>query len=133
MILKVVKERSEATSERDLLQSILEAAKRYGENGNLPVDITPNKFIVDNCKNIYFAGHETTATSASWCLVLLATNPNWQDRARAEVVEICKGRVPDADMLRKMKTVCLQTIRTHMYTRTCSTFDVFAILYLLIL
>ncbi|KAM7486408.1 hypothetical protein LguiA_002417 [Lonicera macranthoides] len=116
MILKVVKERSEATSERDLLQSILEAAKRYGENGNLPVDITPNKFIVDNCKNIYFAGHETTATSASWCLVLLAANPDWQDRARAEVVEICKGRVPDADILRKMKTlrmVIQETLRLY--------------------
>ena len=112
---------------------LAKTTERYGENGDLPVDITPNKFIVDNCKNIYFAGHETTATSASWCLVLLAANPDWQDRARAEVVEICKGKVLDADMLRKMKTVCLQTIYTHIYTRTCSTLDAFAILYLLIL
>ncbi|GFZ02907.1 cytochrome P450, family 714, subfamily A, polypeptide 1 [Actinidia rufa] len=34
---------------------ILEAAKSYGDNGGPPQDIASNKFIVDNCKNIYFA------------------------------------------------------------------------------
>ncbi|KAI3991264.1 hypothetical protein MKX01_034583, partial [Papaver californicum] len=63
-----------------------------------------DRFIVDNCKNIYFAGHETTATSASWILVLLAANPEWQNRVRAEVDDICAGSLPDFSMLRKMKT-----------------------------
>lgn len=64
-------------------------------------------FIVDNCKNIYLAGYETTAVSATWTLMLLASNPEWQDRVRAEVVEICGDELPDNDRLRKMKTVSL--------------------------
>ncbi|XP_022897873.1 cytochrome P450 714C2-like isoform X2 [Olea europaea var. sylvestris] len=104
-ILELVERRSGDTCDKDLLQLILSAAKSYGDNGNLPADITPNKFIVDNCKNIYFAGHETTAISASWCLMLLAAHPEWQARARAEVLEICGLRLPAADTLRSLKTV----------------------------
>ncbi|KAL2533805.1 Cytochrome [Abeliophyllum distichum] len=103
-ILGLVKRRSEDTYDKDLLQLILGSAKNYGDNGNLPADITPNKFIVDNCKNIYFASHETTAISASWCLMLLASHPEWQARARAEVLEIYGLRFSTADTLRSLKT-----------------------------
>ncbi|KAJ9698934.1 hypothetical protein PVL29_007819 [Vitis rotundifolia] len=65
-----------------------------------------NRFIVDNCKNIYLAGYETTAVSAIWCLMLLASNQEWQDRVREDVLQVCKGQSPDANMLRKMKSVC---------------------------
>jgi hypothetical protein len=40
-------------------------------------------------------------------LMLLAAHPNWQARARAEVLQICEDRVPDANMLRNMKTVLI--------------------------
>ncbi|KAJ9680492.1 hypothetical protein PVL29_019730 [Vitis rotundifolia] len=112
MILKVVNERIGAQhGEKDLLQMILEAAKSSSShNGKPSMDINSDKFIVDNCKNIYFAGNETTALTASWALVLLATHPDWQARARAEVLEICKGRLPDADMLRRMKTVYILVV-----------------------
>ena len=101
LILKVVSGREElAAHEKDLLQMVLEGAK----NSDLSQEAIDN-FIVDNCKNIYLAGYETTAVSAEWCLMLLAANPDWQARVREEVVEICKGRTPDADMIRKMKQV----------------------------
>ncbi|XVF75706.1 hypothetical protein PTKIN_Ptkin13bG0208200 [Pterospermum kingtungense] len=102
LILKVVKERNEAESEKDLLQMILESA-RSSDLGQAKTD----RFIVDNCKNIYLAGYETTAVSATWTLMLLASNPEWQDKVRAEVVEICGGQLPDADMVRKMKTLTM--------------------------
>ncbi|XVE75517.1 hypothetical protein DITRI_Ditri12bG0099900 [Diplodiscus trichospermus] len=102
LVLKVVKERKEAKSEKDLLQMILESAT----NSDLGQAAT-DRFIVDNCKNIYLAGYETTAVSATWTLMLLASNPEWQDKARAEVVEICGGKLPDNDMLRKMKTLTM--------------------------
>lgn len=105
MILKVVKQRTEAAEEKDLLQMILEGATASGGIDNQPLGITRDKFIVDNCKNIYFAGHETTAITASWTLMLLAAYPVWQTRVRAEVQEICNGAIPDADVLRSMKVV----------------------------
>ncbi|XP_043695057.1 cytochrome P450 714C2-like [Telopea speciosissima] len=112
LILNVVKERREAGYEKDLLQMILESA---ASNNNQELD--ENQFIVDNCKNIYFAGHETSATTASWCLMLLALYPEWQDRARAEVVDVYNGHHrPDADMLRKLKTLTMviqETMRLY--------------------
>ncbi|KAF8364680.1 hypothetical protein HHK36_033360 [Tetracentron sinense] len=102
LILKVVKERKEATYEKDLLQMILEGAK----NSDLGQDAT-DRFIVDNCKNIYLAGYETTAVSATWAMMLLASSPEWQARVRAEVLEVCGGQIPDADMIRKMKLLTM--------------------------
>ncbi|KAF9595778.1 hypothetical protein IFM89_004180 [Coptis chinensis] len=83
LILKVVRERKEAEFEKDLLQMILEAAS----NDEVSLDSIEG-FIVDNCKNIYFAGHETTATSASWILMLLASHSEWQRRVRDELTMV---------------------------------------------
>ncbi|RDX75677.1 Cytochrome P450 714C2, partial [Mucuna pruriens] len=102
LILQVVKERKETTIEKDMLQMVLEGAR----NSNLSEEAT-DRFIVDNCKNIYLAGYETTAVVATWCLMLLASNQNWQDRVRAEVLEICRGRTPDFNMLCKMKQLTM--------------------------
>ncbi|KAJ7964348.1 Cytochrome P450 [Quillaja saponaria] len=66
LILQMVKERQDTAYEKDLLQMILEGAK----NSNLSQEDT-DSFIVDNCKNIYLAGFETTAVSATWCLSAL--------------------------------------------------------------
>ncbi|KAK6162700.1 hypothetical protein DH2020_002541 [Rehmannia glutinosa] len=118
MILEVVKSRSDddGNNKKDLLQLLLSAAESYGDDSNIPADITPNKFIIDNCKNIYFAGHETTAISASWCLLTLAAYPDWQARAREEVLEICGTNMPTANMLRNLKVLTMviqETLRLY--------------------
>ncbi|KAF6172632.1 hypothetical protein GIB67_041955 [Kingdonia uniflora] len=102
LILEVVKERQKEKSEMDLLQSILEGSKN-GELGRYSAD----DFVVDNCKNIYFAGHETTTTSASWILMLLASHPEWQTRVRDEVIQACDGCLPNVDTIRKMKMLTM--------------------------
>ncbi|KAK6285333.1 hypothetical protein POUND7_011512 [Theobroma cacao] len=113
MILKVVKQRiEEGIHEKDLLQMILEGAKSCDDYKGL----SKERFIVDNCKNMYFAGYETTATTASWTLMLLATNPDWQACVRAEVLETCKDGLPDADALRNMKMLTMviqETLRLY--------------------
>ncbi|XP_010278927.1 PREDICTED: cytochrome P450 714A1-like [Nelumbo nucifera] len=122
LILKVIKERKEEASllgssaKKDLLEMILEGAIN-GDGHHDTTSIPCNRFIVDNCKNIYFAGHESTAVAAAWCLMLLALYPQWQDRVRAEVVQICGDHRPlDADALQKMKTmkmVIQETLRLY--------------------
>ena len=92
--------------EKDLLQIILESAERSD------LGQTTNRFVVDNCKNIYFAGYETTAVSAAWTLMLLALYSEWQDKVRAEILETYGGELLDADILHKMKTVSLQWVNS---------------------
>ncbi|GMY22990.1 cytochrome P450 714C2-like [Fagus crenata] len=75
MILKVVKQRNEG-------------AKSYNDYYGPTTDSFRDNFIVDNCKNIYIAGHETTAITASWSLMLLAAHPEWQARALAELTMV---------------------------------------------
>ncbi|KAK0583254.1 hypothetical protein LWI29_035199 [Acer saccharum] len=116
MILQVVKDRSESSCEKDLLQMILEGAKSCGDYNGVPLNISCDKFIVDNCKNIYFAGHETSAITAAWSFLLLALYPEWQDRVRAEVLKVCKGNPPNSEMLRSMKIVTMviqETLRLY--------------------
>uniref|UniRef100_A0ACD5W620 Uncharacterized protein n=8 Tax=Avena sativa TaxID=4498 RepID=A0ACD5W620_AVESA len=100
------------TTSNDLLRSIVDGARQCpGYPG------TAEDFIVDNCKNIYFGGHETTAVAATWCLMLLATHPEWQDRARAEALEVCRGHTGiDFDVLRRLKTITMviqETMRLY--------------------
>ncbi|KAM1362904.1 hypothetical protein EV1_027593 [Malus domestica] len=82
---------------------ILEGAKNSADNSAL----LHKNFIVDNCKTLFFAGHDTTALATSWALMLLAAHPDWQARARAraEVAEICRDKPLDTDMLRSMKVL----------------------------
>lgn len=118
MILDIVKQRiTMADGEKDLLQKILKAAGKVGDHENSVLTQTvSDKFITDNCKNIYFAGHETTATTASWTLVLLAAHPDWQNQCRAEIQEFCGDKLPNADTLRNLKTLTMvihETLRLY--------------------
>ncbi|KAG8391479.1 hypothetical protein BUALT_Bualt01G0192000 [Buddleja alternifolia] len=116
MILEIVKNRGADNHKNDLLQLMLDAAEIYGDDSNIPTDISLNKIVVDNCKNIYFAGHETTAISASWCLMTLAAYPEWQARVRKEVLDICGDNVLTADMLGHMKVLTMviqETLRLY--------------------
>ena len=104
LILKEV-EKMEPASEKNLLKMIVEAA----ESSELSQDAIDN-FIVDNCKNICFPAYENGAVPAIWTLMLLALYPEWQEKVRAEVLEICGGQLPSSDMLHKMKTVSVKLL-----------------------
>ncbi|KAK1312477.1 hypothetical protein QJS10_CPA07g01367 [Acorus calamus] len=115
-VLSMVRERrgssSSSSSSSDLLQSLLLSADvNYGSPSET------DRFLVDNCKNIYFAGHETTAVTATWAMMLLASHPDWQAKARAEVIRVCGDRPSDHHhMLRKMKTLTMviqETMRLY--------------------
>ncbi|XP_062181999.1 cytochrome P450 714C2-like isoform X2 [Phragmites australis] len=114
LVLNIAKSREHDSAtpvNKDLLHSIIEGSKAGPLRSCIPED-----FIVDNCKNIYFAGHETTSTTAAWCLMLLASHPKWQSSARAEVLDVCQGNPLHSDMLRKLKTLTMviqETLRLY--------------------
>ncbi|CAN6344229.1 unnamed protein product [Urochloa humidicola] len=95
----------------NLLHAIIDAADQR------PSYSSAEDFIVDNCKNIYFAGHETTAVTATWCLMLLAAHPDWQVRARAEALVVCRGQTRlDIDALRQLRILTMviqETLRLY--------------------
>ncbi|KAI3991263.1 hypothetical protein MKX01_034582 [Papaver californicum] len=85
-----------------LLQMILESDEEHlGQE-------TAKNFVVDNCKSIYVAGHETVASVATWTLMFLSSHTEWKTRARDEVLQnIPEESLPRADMLHKMKILTM--------------------------
>lgn len=100
----------------DLLQKILEGVAsdttlKASENGIFKFEnkIKSNQLIIDLCKNIYFAGSESTAFAVTWALLLLAIHPEWQQRVRAEIFDTFDNNSPhlfhDTNKLQKLKVV----------------------------
>ncbi|MCO5583547.1 hypothetical protein L7F22_037458 [Adiantum nelumboides] len=87
----------------DLLGLMLTESEKVGQD-NKQSQLTMQQ-LVNECKTFFFAGHETTAQLLTWTLLLLAHDSTWQDKARAEVVSLCKDGLPDFESISKMKTV----------------------------
>lgn len=61
--------------------------------------------LVDECKTFYFAGQETTNSSLAWTVLLLAIHPEWQEKARQEVIKIFGNQNPNPKGIGKLKIV----------------------------
>eukprot|EP00249_Psilotum_nudum_P033305 c5011_g1_i1 orf=336-2060(+) len=99
---------------QERMQSVLsESVQGYGDDllGMLLSSVQPkanhpsiySENVIGHCKSFYFAGYETTALLLTWTLMLLSQNPEWQQRAREEILELMKRGPIDSEMLRKMK------------------------------
>ncbi|XP_062192528.1 cytokinin hydroxylase-like [Phragmites australis] len=97
-----------------LLRMLLaEMEKKKSGHGELGYDA---QMMIDECKTFFFAGHETSALLLTWAIMLLATNPSWQDKARAEVAHVCGDAPPTADNLPKLtvlQMVINETLRLY--------------------
>uniref|UniRef100_A0A453AWE1 Secologanin synthase n=1 Tax=Aegilops tauschii subsp. strangulata TaxID=200361 RepID=A0A453AWE1_AEGTS len=72
--------------------------------------------IIEESKNFFFAGKETLVSLLTWATVALAMHPEWQDRARQEVLAVVgRDDLPTKDHLPKLKTVrtVLSVTRSH--------------------
>ncbi|XP_057869931.1 cytochrome P450 734A1-like [Cryptomeria japonica] len=61
--------------------------------------------IIPECKTFFIAGQETTSNHLTYAIVLLAMYPEWQEKARSEIQEICGNSHPQFETINKLKTL----------------------------
>jgi cytochrome P450 len=97
-----------ATSD-DLLGLLLESNMAHcrGDDGSSNILHSPitTDDVIGECKMFYFAGAETTSVLLTWTMILLCMHPEWQDRAREEVMLVFGTSAPDYDGLSRLKIV----------------------------
>lgn len=86
----------------DLLGMLLNEMQKKRSSNGFSLNL---QLIMDECKTFFFAGHETTALLLTWTVMLLASNPSWQDKVREEVNQVCKGGSPTVEHLPKLTLV----------------------------
>lgn len=86
----------------DLLGMLLNEMQKKRSSNGFSLNL---QLIMDECKTFFFAGHETTALLLTWTVMLLASNPSWQDKVRQEINQVCKGDSPTVDHLPKLTLV----------------------------
>ncbi|KAM3212148.1 hypothetical protein ACQJBY_065312 [Aegilops geniculata] len=105
-----IKDKGNSGGFRDLLELMINARDKKSQ-------AMPVEDMVEECKTFFFAGKQTTTNLLTWATVLLAMHPEWQDRARQEVLAVCgPGELPAKEHLHKLKTLGMilnETLRLY--------------------
>ncbi|KAF8038774.1 hypothetical protein BT93_B1353 [Corymbia citriodora subsp. variegata] len=106
-VLGIIEKREEKVSAgemddygNDFLGSLLKAYHDPDESKRITIDD-----LVDECKTFYFAGQETTSSTLTWTIFLLAIHGDWQKQARKEVTDVLGNEDPNQEGIMKLKTI----------------------------
>ena len=105
----VLKERNVSA---DLLGLLLSSQRANGGGANedeaAPVLPLSDQLLMDECCTFLVAGHETTSNLLTWTMLLLSENPEWQRKARKEVLSICgSNSLPEYEKINSMKHIAM--------------------------
>ena len=89
-----------------LIESNHKEIEEQGRNKNNNIGLSM-KDVIEECKLFYFAGQETTSSMLAWTMMLLGRYPDWQVRARQEVLQVFGSQNPDYDGLSRLKIVSI--------------------------
>ena len=95
---------------RDILQSLIEV-----QDAQTGAHFTCNQ-VMEQVSTIFLAGHETSASTMTWALYMLAECAHIQDRVRAEVAGTAGDAVLTAPMLKDMghvRNIFRETLRLY--------------------
>ncbi|PON33257.1 Cytochrome P450, E-class, group I [Parasponia andersonii] len=100
------KKQAMQNEELDLLGLLLQNTKLgdqfVDDNNCLTIDD-----VIEECKLFYIAGQETTANLLTWTMIVLSIHPNWQEKAREEVLRLCGKETPNLDTIHHLKIVSM--------------------------
>ncbi|KAK7376818.1 hypothetical protein VNO80_02235 [Phaseolus coccineus] len=113
-IKALIEESHRAEHSSENLLSLLMSSHKFNNNETQRLRLDE---IVDDCKNFYMAGKETSASSLCWALFLLGLNQEWQSKAREEVLTVLGPNAsPTSEALSDLKLVHLilqETLRLY--------------------
>lgn len=93
----IAKRRQDYEGRNDLISLLIQASHKEGARG-----IT-DKYLRDEVLNFLIAGHETTASSLSFCLYKLSQNPEILDKLREEIDTVLGEGEMSFDSLQKLE------------------------------
>ena len=91
-----------ASNPGDMLGSMLDAYQDETSGFTL-------EDVIEECRSFHFIGPESTARSLVWVLYVLSHYPEWQEKAREEILQVFGDQKPNVEGLSQLKIVSLSS------------------------